>query len=77
MFDNELGYGVFIVVMLLGLVGSGEDFWLMVIYLSFVGIRCVVLEILGIYIYILLCILLFIRFIYDFVIYYFFNKIYF
>lgn len=52
MFDNELGYGVFIVVMLLGLVGSGEDFWLMVIYLSFVGIRCVVLEILGIYIYI-------------------------
>lgn len=55
MFDNELGYGVFIVVMLLGLVGSGEDFWLMVIYLSFVGIRCVVLEILGIYIR--LCIL--------------------
>lgn len=54
-FDNELGYGVFIVVMLLGLVGSGDDFWFMVIYLSFVGIRCVVLEILGIYIR--LCIL--------------------
>lgn len=57
MYDNELGYGVFIVVMLLGLVGSGEDFWLMVIYLSFVGIRCVVLEILGIYIYMIMYII--------------------
>lgn len=51
-FDNELGHGAPTVVMLLGLVGSGDDFRSMVTYLSSAGIRCVAPEISGIYIYI-------------------------
>lgn len=50
-FDNELGHGAPTVVMLLGLVGSGDDFRSMVTYLSSAGIRCVAPEIPGIYIY--------------------------
>lgn len=46
-FDNELGHGAPTVVMLLGLVGSGEDFRSMVTYLSSAGIRCVAPEIPG------------------------------
>lgn len=53
-FDNELGHGAPTLVMLLGLVGSGEDFRSMVTYLSSAGIRCVAPEIPGIYIYMIM-----------------------
>lgn len=46
-FDNELGHDAPTVVMLLGLVGSGDDFRSMVTYLSSAGIRCVAPEIPG------------------------------
>lgn len=46
-FDNQLGHRAPTVVMLLGLVGSGEDFRSMVTYLSSAGIRCVAPEIPG------------------------------
>lgn len=51
-FDNELGHDAPTVVMLLGLVGSGDDFRSMVTYLSSAGIRCVAPEIPGTYMYI-------------------------
>lgn len=46
-FDNELGHDTPTVVMLLGLVGTGDDFRPMVTYLSSAGIRCVAPEIPG------------------------------